>query len=249
MIVPDSLLDRQQEDRLTNVLGEIVLRRIRIDEQLALLAAAQVDTVADFSLLPEERVVFSGFSLAKRRTEWLAGRIAAKDAALVMMAATDRDLKRLAVLNDEHGRPFLNAACSGNCRLPDISISHSGTQAVAVAAWKPCGIDVQAITPQLARVRERFVSQQEEELMASIIGDPAQSLFGLGIMWAAKEALRKVFGVLPLPGFHDFSLARVKGDPRQMVELYFVTEAQGIVAPPVLAFVFDDFALACTLIS
>lgn len=249
MTKPDILLDRQQHEQLTSVLGEMTCCRLRLDRQKVLIAGVESEELADFSLAPAEAAVFSGFRLAKRRTEWLAGRIAAKSAAFNLLAASDRDFKRLTVFADEHGRPMLQNACSGESQLPEISISHSGSQVVAVAAWQPCGIDVQEITPQLGRVRERFAIRSEEEVLSSIVGDGDQMLLGLGLLWTAKEALRKVFGVLPLPGFHEFSLARAAGDPQRMAELYFQPNlASGAFVPPVCAFVLEGYAFACTVL-
>lgn len=250
-IIPvDELLNQQQLAQMSEVSGSFILRRVGIAPLTALLAGPEAETITGISLAPEELAIFKEFRLGKRRAEWLAGRWAAKNAALTLLTSTDCDPRQLTVLADKHGRPMLKAPGRSACHLPQISISHSGAHAVALAAWQTCGIDVQKISPQLARVADHFCSMPERELLAStvIAESDGHDLAGLALLWTAKEALRKIFGVLPMPGFRDFSLIRVTGHPEQIFKLYFqLAKTNNNPLPTVTACLFEGYAIACAI--
>lgn len=152
----------------------------------------------------------------KRKREWLAGRFAAKYAAAGVLAENGivRNWSTLAVLPDENGRPFL-AADNKNTPLPDISISHSGNLAVAIAVNKGlCGIDIQQVTDRVVKVRERFCTLAEEKIMQAFFrGQRKKQSVVLTTLWAAKEALRKVANMRSLPGFLALGLADIHRGP------------------------------------
>ena len=250
MFPADELLNPQQLAQMSELFGRFSLRRVRIAPLSAKLTNPDVETFSGISLAPDEIAVFQEFRLGKRRAEWLAGRSAAKKAALSLLGSPNRDPRLLSVLADKHGRPFLKAPGQSASLLPEISISHSGAHAVALAAWQPCGIDVQKITPQLARVADHFCRAPERELIISVAGEKNAEPFlaGLALLWTAKEALRKIFGVLPLPGFLNLTLVRATGDSKQTINLYFQsTMANSKPLPPVSACFFEGYAIACTI--
>lgn len=67
-----------------------------------------------------------------------------------------------------------------------LSITHSGDFAAALAAPRPCGLDVQEIRPNLARVRDYFADADE----IALGGEDAENAW-LARVWAAKEAIKK----------------------------------------------------------
>jgi phosphopantetheinyl transferase len=138
----------------------------------------------------DETRVFAGFTYPKRTVEWLGGRITAKHSLCRLATAgaiaclTYRDYS---LLPDEHGRPCL-AAPSDLEPAPAISISHSHGYAVALTSTTgTCGIDIQLKSARLATVQERFTSEKELALLRTI----ADPLTRLGILWTAKEAIKK----------------------------------------------------------
>lgn len=148
---------------------------------------------AEQILTPVEKEQLQGYHFSKRRREWLGGRLACKAAVAGLVG---EELRNIVVENDEHGRPFV--AGGSVCKV-HVSISHSGDVAMGLAASVPCGLDVQKITPSLARVESKFITVAEGEQFAGLPLDT--DLERLGLLWAVKEALRKQVACWPLIGF------------------------------------------------
>ena len=163
-------------------------------------------------LSKHEQECLGRFTAGKRRREWLGGRFAAKYVASEMLGQNGKALpwSCLAVLADVNGRPFL-ASDNKKEDFPDISISHSGDLAVAMAVNKGlCGIDIQKVTDRVINVRERFCTPNEEAVARSFFSAaPANNSGVLTRLWAAKEALRKVADTRSLPGFLELELTGI----------------------------------------
>lgn len=166
-------------------------------------------------LSEEERRRLHRFTLAKRRKEWLAGRICAKAAIDDYFLTYGKGRKiptwtEVTITNSDTGRP--RAILAGGEQLPegpDISISHSGDLALALAAQTCCGVDIQKTSRTLVRVKERFCTDQEEQLVSSTVRKN-NPLMPLALLWAAKEAAKKALSVTVMPGFLDLVLASVE---------------------------------------
>jgi len=167
--------------------------------------------LASYYLCREECERFHSFRLEKRKTEWLAGRIAAKCAALQLQHNEEKicwdkkQWQQLQISAASSGKPF--ALCSAlACRPPlHISISHSRDFAIAIAARQNCGVDIQQVTPAVERVEERFVSSEERNILAEL-ADLYGNQAALTLLWSAKEAVKKTSANVILPGFLDISL-------------------------------------------
>jgi 4'-phosphopantetheinyl transferase len=92
------------------------------------------------------------------------------------------------VLKDEHGKPLLP-----NHEL-NISISHTEGYAAILLGNGRLGVDVQHYKPNVLKVRDRFLD--ENELLM------AQDIETTTLFWAAKEAIYK-FNALPGLDFRD----------------------------------------------
>jgi phosphopantetheinyl transferase (holo-ACP synthase) len=159
-----------------------------------------------------EQVYLQKLTLEKRKREWLGGRFAAKHAAACVLGQSGNNgpYPGLSIMPDENGRPFL-AATTKNVALPDISISHSGDLAAAMAVSQGlCGIDIQKITDRVVKVRNRFCSPNEEHIIQSFFKTfRAEQSSTLTKLWAAKEALRKAAAIDALPGFLELELTGI----------------------------------------
>ncbi len=182
---------------------------IAVSVDLALLRELDdmtIKTLAEFYLTPLEIEKFTGFKFPKRKIEWLGGRIAAKTVASNFLQR-DSESKSvwqdLQISPDAAGRPFCQIKGTSPENIPDISISHSGSFAVALAASHLCGIDIQEITGKITRVASRFATLEERKILGNI-HLPETALFT--ILWSAKEAVRKAFPRQPLPGFMELCL-------------------------------------------
>lgn len=166
-------------------------------------------------LSEEERRHHKRLTLAKRRKEWLAGRICAKFAIDDYFRTYGKGWKlppwaEVTISNSDTGRPY--AMLVGGERLPgrpDISISHSGEFALALVAQTFCGVDIQKTSPTLVRVKERFCADQEERLLTSALRK-SDHLMSLARLWAAKEAAKKALSITAMPGFLDLILADIE---------------------------------------
>jgi malonyl CoA-acyl carrier protein transacylase/phosphopantetheinyl transferase/acyl carrier protein len=149
----------------------------------------------------------------KRRTEWLLGRLAAKDAARLLLAERlGRPLcpADVEVRTDVHGRPCVDGAWSAAFGAPlAASISHVEGLAVALVASGTgvgVGIDVE---PALGRGAgfsgdlELAFTREERALLDSLVDGVGPEEWLLRF-WCAKEAAAKALGV------------GLDGDPRNL---------------------------------
>lgn len=146
------------------------------------------------------------FSFDKRRSEWLSGRICAKQAVLDYLGRgkSDLDPRKVRIEANPSGRPFLNiSGLPATARDVDISISHSHGKAVAIAGNGLCGVDIQYLSETLFKVKDRYCTDIETALLdVTSIEELAQ----LGLLWVAKEAVRKSLSGIALTGFLEIHL-------------------------------------------
>lgn len=193
-----------------------------------------------------EARLFSGFAYPKRRLEWLGGRLAAKHCLsrhLAAGSATAAWYGDYSLLPDEHGCARLDTL-PGPQPGPAISISHSRDYAAAlVSATSGCGIDIQHKTAQLARVQERFTSETELSQLERI-PDP---LTRLGMIWAAKEAVKKSLLFDQATFFGTISLTEFTDEPKEAIWTARCRVAGPSATTAVIRIAeFGDYLIACT---
>ena len=85
---------------------------------------------------------------------------------------------------DENGKPFLNNG------IRHISISHSGKFSALIASpTSPVGIDIEQLNPKIFKIAHKFLNNSELRIVFS-----THAMEGLFVIWAAKEALFKLYG-------------------------------------------------------
>ncbi len=199
------LRDHPQRAELAGVLG--LNGRLTLAEVQVLPAwraeGEAVDEAVGHWLSGEEAAELAQMDHPKRRSEWLAGRIAAKE-AIRSLADYRFPVRDVAVLRGADGAPEPVVPAEGEA--PFVSIAHSAERAVACAcALRAVGIDVERAAPDIARLRERFCTQQEVRLLQqSLDGDESVAMMHL---WVAKEAALKVLG----PAAHTMGELRAEG--------------------------------------
>ncbi len=162
-----------------------------------------------------ELATFRNFKLAKRRAEWLTGRICAKQALIHYCRRYLPDLtspgeNRLHIGNTPSGRPeLLSDGLPPELHGLDISISHSGDLAMAMASSTWGGIDIQRRSDSLIRVRDRFCRREEEIILQRQLPS-LESLGQLSLLWSAKEAIKKARSHQKMPGFLQLYLQDIK---------------------------------------
>ena len=119
----------------------------------------------------------------KRRREFTAGRLAAKEA-----------LRKAVFFDCREGPIDIGRKASGAPKSPRdgiyLSISHSGCVAVAVAAPYPVGVDVEQGDPRPPSLARYFFSSREQTFLARKGAKESATL--VNRLWSRKEAVAKV---------------------------------------------------------
>ena len=144
----------------------------------------------------------------KRKTEHLAGRIAA------VHALRERGYSAPPPVGDQ-GQPVWPPGLYG-------SISHSGNRAVAVVSRAPIGVDIETLpAPAVCDdIAPGIVDAHESALLRA---SPLPWPLALTLAFSAKESAYKCFSfrAVPFPGFHSAKLVAVG---RHRVRLRFTAE-------------------------
>jgi malonyl CoA-acyl carrier protein transacylase/phosphopantetheinyl transferase len=170
---------------------------IRLDMPADQKQAAMRLVTAKVTLSPPEWDEFrAGAGHEQRQTEWLFGRLAAKDAVRVLWHA--RHGERLfpadiVIERDRHGRPVARArGPEGLEPFPTISLAHTEDVAAGLAAVAPhAGIDVERIRPRDSGF-ERIAFDDDERRLLDRLGPDRDEW--LARFWCAKEAVAKALG-------------------------------------------------------
>ena len=122
--------------------------------------------------------------------QWLAGRIAAKDAVRHWMWARGSGAVfpvEIQVANEPSGRPVVRGACPDDL---SVSIAHKNDLAVAlVGAGHAVGIDIEHIVPRDAGFEAMAFTARERDMLPASGRDEWIARF-----WSAKEAAAKARG-------------------------------------------------------
>ncbi len=176
-------------DKFTHLAPEKTCITLADMGQLAFLLITE-PLPAPFQLIlsEKEQTQLSTFTFEKRYKEWLGGRLATKLCLKKLKQQFNipkRPLQALSITADDNGRPCITPAIP---EPVDISISHSHQYVTAIASLDiKVGIDIQRISPRIAKVAERFTSSEENGLFHNA----KNLLHCLTIIWASKEAVKK----------------------------------------------------------
>lgn len=207
-------------------------------------------------LHPNEAAVLGGYRFAKRRSEYLTGRLCAKLAVRQYLQLMGRSRQIPAMTNIEiakadDGRPEICFHLhEENSLKVAISISHSGEYGCALASGAKCGIDLQRQEASLLRVQERYCSTTEFQLLETFLKE-FDAIARLALLWAAKEAAKKVLSHWRMPGFLDLQLRKLSRVADCFAFSLQVTSTKEKEVPDqvtVAAKPFKEYALAICLI-
>lgn len=160
-----------------------------------------------------ERARLAGFRVAKRRDDWLLGRVAAKALAAAALRAAFPGawpLRAIEIASEPGGRPYARLApevepaagfAPGETVPVAISISHEAGRALCAAACtapdggplRQLGVDLCAVEPRPAAFAATFFTPDEERFVREA---PAPERGGRAtLVWCAKEAVLKALGI------------------------------------------------------
>ena len=217
---------------------------------------SRLESSLSMLLHPNEAEVFNGYRFPKRRSEYLTGRICAKMAVDGFLQRTQTpsmplSLSEIEIARTADGRPEVRLD-NPETKAPqmDISISHGGEYGAALAAHGKCGIDVQLRQAGLLRVRKKYCSEGDYNLLETSL--PARDpLTRLAVLWAAKEAAKKALSHWHMPGFLDLVLCRLENLTNCMVLVFHITQKKRQVMPAkvtVATDMFGEYSLALCLV-
>lgn len=208
-------------------------------------------------LHPNETAQASAYRLAKRRAEYVTGRVCAKLAMAEFWATQDDNQASatLEIVNGSSGRPFVDFAIDpgpGYRRRPEISITHGGKYGAALATEESCGIDLQEQRDTLVRVMEKYCSADEYRLLQDCRPE-TEPKARLSLLWAAKEAAKKALSSQWMPGFLDLQLTALPPQLPGSCHVFPLTvrNAKAHRVPErvtVLATTFDQYGLAVCIL-
>jgi phosphopantetheinyl transferase len=144
-----------------------------------------------------ERSYFDRLRFAKRRLDWLGGRLAAK-AAVLNLLQWQTGPQQVEILPDATGQPVVRVSGAPRDAEPiGVTISHSG-QIAAAAAYRrsqagAVGLDVERLAPvEPALYQIAFTPEEIRYLEGS--ASPGERNTRVLRLWTAKEAVLKAIG-------------------------------------------------------
>lgn len=157
---------------------------LRLDEVARGVPDDGPPTPAFAALLSDEELCrFAQLRLRKRRIEWLAGRIAAKQALRHMPVAL-RHPRQATVRQAADGRPAFEGYA--------LSISHSRREAFAAVSARAVGVDTETFDAMRAESLSALIRPDEAHALARDLGCDLQA--ARTVAWCLKEALFKAAG-------------------------------------------------------
>jgi phosphopantetheinyl transferase len=173
---------------------------LSLPDEVVAVALDDVDERWIPALGERERAAYAHLSIAKRRNDWLGGRVAAKRAAQRRTALPFPRLEIIAIGDgEERGRPVLFV---DGIRDPGfVSISHAPGLALATYADRPIGLDLELIEHREDSFLEvAFDAEERARFLAIPDGRRDREITAA---WCKKEAYLKLLGAgtrRPLPG-------------------------------------------------
>jgi phosphopantetheinyl transferase len=129
-----------------------------------------------------------------------------------------------------------------------FSISHGGNFAAAiVSSMHRVGVDIELVSPRIVAISHKFLHPVEKAFLNDWVHLPKMHLELNTVMWSAKEAIYKWYGLGGLDFRQHMQLSgEVTFDPNETVVLPFTfkKDDQAPVALTVEAKIFDQLALA-----
>ncbi|MBA2665313.1 MAG: SDR family NAD(P)-dependent oxidoreductase [Bradymonadaceae bacterium] len=181
---------------------------LRLSEPEARLLLSDRGLSFDDIVVNEERVAYDRLQNARRRGEWLAARVAAKEVVrryLRDFCARNVPLACITIAKTEQGAPFVRldgefAALGAQLVLPHMSITHSAGIAIAALSFPGrggrIGVDLEKIERRDASFINEYFSAAELALVLGIQdGRAADQNVLVTALWTLKEATTKALGL------------------------------------------------------
>ncbi|MBX9878931.1 MAG: polyketide synthase dehydratase domain-containing protein [Candidatus Obscuribacterales bacterium] len=156
--------------------------------------ATTLEWLTDYILTKSEREYFSQDNkLEKRKREWLAGRIAAKDAIRAFVAKQGIKLcpADIEISYNDAGQPVVSIISQASLDIK-VSIAHAEGSGIAIAGTSACGIDLEPARNRGGDFIDMAFTEKEKSLFAGKSEGEKWEI--VTRIWCAKEALSKAIG-------------------------------------------------------
>jgi acyl transferase domain-containing protein/phosphopantetheinyl transferase len=169
--------------------------------------------------LTSDEIAASRSMVGQRPSQYILGRIAAKDAVRFWLAQRSGGEMAhpalIAIDTDSNGRPVVRPI-AGFATMPQISIAHTTGVALAAASSQIVGVDLELASLPSADLLAEFATPDEVALLPSFDerdNDPTWPMR----LWCAKETVGKAVGtgLAGTPG--NFQLAQADADGRMII--------------------------------
>jgi phosphopantetheinyl transferase len=205
--------------------------------------ATTLEWLTDYVLTRSEYEYFSQDSkLEKRKREWLAGRLAVKDAArefVTRQLGISLCPGDIEITYDEAGKPIVNIAAHPEINLV-ASIAHAEGDAIAIVGLADhnsgCGIDIEPCRNRGNDFLSMAFTQAEHELFAG--KEDLEKWEIVTQLWCAKEALSKAIGqglsgapkTFEISHLDSAGLAKVKTGNLEPTDVFIFVEDDVVIA-------------------
>jgi len=201
---------------------------------VVILPLTEINTPTKQWLHEKELTKLSGFSFEKRHREWLGGRICSKQGLHTFLRQQNSfqlipEHQQYRVTSEESGKPYFTGLNEIGFSFPELSISHSKDFATALISKTCCGIDIQHPADNLYKVKEKFCTEKEEALLQQALPE-LSALQQLILLWAGKEAVKKMLSPSGIPGFHELILQKIIPHGTSTAILKFSTPEENILS-------------------
>lgn len=134
----------------------------------------------------DECLRYESMKFERRRTTFLLGRYAAKQA--LSSYYNESDLSRIVIVSGVFGQPVVQYLCPSHA---NVTISHTQQTACAIAFpdVHPMGLDIESIDGAKSEVLKSQMTNRELDYL---VGLKLDEIAGLTLLWSAKEALSKI---------------------------------------------------------
>ena len=220
------------------------LTTVNLEELKNALPHEELHKKAEEMLTQKEVNILKSFSYSKRRMEWLGGRIAVKQAALILLERVkSENMTSLSVHSKENGAPELVHNITGVKNL-SISISHSGNFAVGMATFAAnCGVDIQKISEKTLKVVTKFAEPDEIKRLEQALPE-CGTIKQLSLLWSAKEAYKKALLADQPAIFQGVRLESIRVD--HLIHLDLQTDGKNKNTAEITAAILGDYVIAFT---
>jgi 3-oxoacyl-(acyl-carrier-protein) synthase/malonyl CoA-acyl carrier protein transacylase/NAD(P)-dependent dehydrogenase (short-subunit alcohol dehydrogenase family)/phosphopantetheinyl transferase (holo-ACP synthase)/acyl carrier protein len=190
-------LDNTHYQKMANLLGykkDLFISQVSIKGLKEAPKHKEKDIIEKY-LSNQESKRYYGFKHAKKRLEWLAGRLAAKEAAHRYFKNDGIEKSAIRICNLPDGCPqIVIKKLDAKADIPHLSISHNRGIAVALVGGDAgIAIDIQEINPSIVDISDAFSSNSESQMLLDATAFALAEALTVG--WAVKEASRKAVGV------------------------------------------------------